>query len=607
MPVDRCLSRWILLALALCLSGPGSAWAGEGSVVSRATVTISRGGQPGSPQAVGLPLHWDRQVAGDADVQIDLQVHTSSDAWAIYAARIGPQFVLSVDGIEVHGTGASNRPLFEVFANPQKLTQHAVQIRFHAVDGRWDGLAEVHVGDVASMRSKRAWRDFTEVTLRGIFATVTATLGLLGILVWLRLREPSAFLYGLSEICWTVANVRAMLPSDLLPWPWENYVFQWLPSLASPAFMLLAVQLQTGDPLPHVQKLLRAILWATPVLALTVATGTFDLAYTAAFVVVLGLSLIVTLHGFRGVQWGADWRRGVIPVIALTLLAAGGRDLYVYGFAPFGYGEPSWLRYPWVLLGLVFCWYTVERLRIARQSLQDLLLSLNEQLAARTAELDAAFQRERLAEKERGAVEERQRLTRDLHDGLGNQLTGTLRLAQAGQTTKEEVVQHIQASIDQMKLTVDALQATDGDIASLLGSLRYRLSPRLQACGIDLHWDVAHLPEVADFGVRQAHQLQMALLEIFNNLMQHSGANQAMLNAELLQPTRREMIAITVSDNGVGFDSAADSRAGKGLYSIRHRIESLGGQLTLQSSPQGTRVNLLIPLKSGTEELGGQA
>jgi hypothetical protein len=67
-------------------------------------------------------------------------------------------------------------------------------------------------------------------------------------------------------------------------------------------------------------------------------------------------------------------------------------------------------------------------------------------------------------------------------------------------------------------------QDTEGDIASLLGALRYRLNPRLAAAGVQLACAVESLPEIAGWTLQKSRDLQLILFEAFSNLMTHAGA-----------------------------------------------------------------------------------
>jgi signal transduction histidine kinase len=84
--------------------------------------------------------------------------------------------------------------------------------------------------------------------------------------------------------------------------------------------------------------------------------------------------------------------------------------------------------------------------------------------------------------------------------------------------------------------------------------------------------------------------------EALNNVCRHAGVKQ--VNAELQYEDDR--VVIRISDKGTGFDPAEkfNPPRGWGLAGMRERVESLGGQLKLQSAPgKGTSIEVMIPLR----------
>jgi signal transduction histidine kinase len=238
-----------------------------------------------------------------------------------------------------------------------------------------------------------------------------------------------------------------------------------------------------------------------------------------------------------------------------------------------------------------------EHMRKDRRALARMNQTLMQELAAREAELKTVFERERAHDKARGAQEERTRLMRDMHDGLGSQLVGALQIAKNPASSRAVVAAQLQDALDHLKLTVDAMQESDGDIGSLLGALRYRLAPRLEAAGIALDWNVAHLPLIPGWSIQRARDLQMILFEAFSNLIAHAGASRAQLVASCDEADGTVVVRVTLSDNGHGFalhEPAATH--GHGLANMHMRAANMGAILQLHSSGAGSRIELILPL-----------
>jgi signal transduction histidine kinase len=86
------------------------------------------------------------------------------------------------------------------------------------------------------------------------------------------------------------------------------------------------------------------------------------------------------------------------------------------------------------------------------------------------------------------------------------------------------------------------------------------------------------------------HQLALAVKEALHNILQHSGATEAVLALETL----KHRLSIEVRDNGCGFHQT--SPRGNGLNNMEKRLQSIGGTCLIESRPgEGTSVRFDIP------------
>ena len=126
----------------------------------------------------------------------------------------------------------------------------------------------------------------------------------------------------------------------------------------------------------------------------------------------------------------------------------------------------------------------------------------------------------------------------------------------------------------------------------VLAELRQRVQHRLAHGGIQLVWDVdPALPPLS--GKQTAQHLRALLSEAIANAIKHAGARHITVQASQGQGG----VHIAVSDDGQGFDPQATEH-GRGLPGMRRRAEEMGASLHLHSQPgQGSRVELVFPLK----------
>lgn len=197
--------------------------------------------------------------------------------------------------------------------------------------------------------------------------------------------------------------------------------------------------------------------------------------------------------------------------------------------------------------------------------------------------------------KDREATEkERNRLLREMHDGLGAQLTSALYASRNNQTTTEELSNFLELALDDLRIMMDSMQAFDGDIATLLGQLRYRLERRIQQVGIELEWKVDDLPDFPNMSPQDALNLQRVVQECLVNTIKHAKASKVSLVATMLKPN---CLKILVRDNGCGFDDENNECLGRGLSNLYFRAKEMGARLTINTQPnRGSSVELLIPV-----------
>ncbi|MBY0467160.1 MAG: histidine kinase, partial [Burkholderiales bacterium] len=187
---------------------------------------------------------------------------------------------------------------------------------------------------------------------------------------------------------------------------------------------------------------------------------------------------------------------------------------------------------------------------------------------------------------------ERQRIMRDIHDGVGAQLVGLLSLLNREGASRETLQEHAHAALDELRMAVDALQPVHGDLATVLATLRYRLQPRLEAAGIAVHWQVDALPPVDGLTPRVVLQLQRILLEAFTNVIRHAHANQLTVTAYAEPPPsaaapRATRLVLQVCDNGLGFDAQTPRAGGQGLGGMQARAAAIGATLLVSSAVTG--------------------
>jgi signal transduction histidine kinase len=213
-------------------------------------------------------------------------------------------------------------------------------------------------------------------------------------------------------------------------------------------------------------------------------------------------------------------------------------------------------------------------------------------------QFDALREAERKVEREQTMTAERARLTRDLHDGLGLHLNAALRLAQGSTPPNAALEATLRDALDDLRIAVDSLGDDERNPAAVLGTLRYRLGPRLAAAGIELAWRVdGDVPELDWLDSTHALHLLRLAQEAINNAVQHSGGKRVLV-ALAREPLG---VRVQVEDDGANpFAAAAEDTTtarGRGLANMRSRAAALGGALQISTTAQGHAVTWWLPLQ----------
>jgi signal transduction histidine kinase len=213
-----------------------------------------------------------------------------------------------------------------------------------------------------------------------------------------------------------------------------------------------------------------------------------------------------------------------------------------------------------------------------------------------------AVLREQFAQVTAAQEEERQRIARELHDGLVPFLAS---LNICLHTFGKHLAREEHPLAGEIRELAEQAQANSRDIRRLIHDLRpvaldeLGLVPALrQHLARCEHEHDLVIDFVADEGQRLPAPLETALFRIVqeavNNVLRHAQAQH--MTVTLVR--RADHVELCVADDGQGFDTQLP-RSGRhvGLWSMRERVEQLGGQFEVRSAPgQGTAVTALVPL-----------
>ncbi len=192
-----------------------------------------------------------------------------------------------------------------------------------------------------------------------------------------------------------------------------------------------------------------------------------------------------------------------------------------------------------------------------------------------------------------GEERERSRLARDLHDGLGGMLAGVkMNLSRITEKAPSQIHAELNKTVRQLGDSVNELRHIARNMMpeSLLRSgLPGALKDLCEGYIIPERRIIFNTYNVDEtIPPQQQLIIYRMVQEILNNAVRHSGADKI-----LVQCTQAEgSFYITVEDNGKGFDVTHKGYEGIGLENIRNRVDFLRGSLYIDSSKEGTVINI---------------
>jgi signal transduction histidine kinase len=213
-----------------------------------------------------------------------------------------------------------------------------------------------------------------------------------------------------------------------------------------------------------------------------------------------------------------------------------------------------------------------------------------------------AIENARLYEQAQGmaALQERQRLARELHDSVSQALYGIALGARTARTLLDRdpvragepldyVLSLAEAGLTEMRALILELRPESLASEGLVGALTRQAAALRARHTLDVEEQLGDEPDIS-LATKEA--LYRVAQEALNNVVKHARASRVCL---ILSHEAGE-VTLVVRDDGTGFDPAGSYPGHLGLQSMQERLTQLGGRLTISSGPDtGTAVEAVLP------------
>jgi signal transduction histidine kinase len=200
-----------------------------------------------------------------------------------------------------------------------------------------------------------------------------------------------------------------------------------------------------------------------------------------------------------------------------------------------------------------------------------------------------------------GQEQERQRLSRELHDGLGQHILAIKmkleRAEKAGPELKQQIIDEAKNLLTEVSREVVSMSEnlmppvlTQFGLISAIENLCEEIRSGRE---IELRFSYNDIPEKCDNQIKI--YLYRIIQEALNNIVKHAQATRVEINFRFEDPE----ICLNIIDNGIGFDPGLNRKTGNGIYNMSDRADILGGTFTIKSAPgKGTNIEVKLTINN---------
>ncbi|MEZ5457591.1 MAG: ATP-binding protein [Lysobacteraceae bacterium] len=470
---------------------------------------------------------------------------------------------------------------------------------------RETGLGQVWLGDAAQMARYKSQRNLIEKRWPTTSIQIILVLAVV-LLAFFSVRPgDTAFAWFAASLGSWALHASLQQRSTPLPW-WPNFTYP-LTLIALVWFALFGLMfVRALCQRPQRAWLIAAWSFALLVSALLTAitlagSGTTPrsggLILVVPGVLLIGMGIVGTLWQSVNAQ-PSNRETSALLLLASLLLTIGLRDWMRDLGLIANAGEIAYLPFAVPAVFLVFGGMLLHRHAAALRAVEQANLNLERKVEEKTRDLETNYKRLAEFEGQRARAEERDRLVREMHDGVGGHLVHALALSERLDDAKP-LSDAIRDCLDDLRVVMDTANIENERLNDALATFRERIDRRLHALGIALHWDFTRMPELPCVGPQATLHILRMLQELITNVIKHAAAQRLLISIDLCDANGKDepaALQMHLEDDGCGF-SVQEKARGRGLGNVRKRVEEWGGSMQVSTQPgKGTRVQIAFPM-----------
>lgn len=562
-------------------------------------------------QLVDLPDDWHHNQRNANHYWYGQSIELSpseSQFWGVYLPSVTHNAAVYVNGTWI-GQGGSfappiarnhNQPLlFEFSSQLIKPGQNIFEVHVAASHPRQGLMDQFYVAPIDKLYAPYRWKKLVRVDFIKAFTLIMYVMAIILFCFWLaRPQDKTYGLFSLLLTIWASHNLNLFVIN--IPTSTHFWEAMTMSTLGWTVVTLIFFNHRyvghgnrTIEQLTLVFALLGMGIFFLPDIAsiLIIGYGVWDV-----FLIVFGSYAI--LHLIKTYWTKRDQDIFLMLLVGIPILVFGFHDiLTVNNFRD--KREGLVIQYSIIPAALLFNFFLIRRFVRSINHAEQLAATLEVRVQEREKELHEQFFKLTHLEQQRTLSNERERIMRDMHDGIGGQLVAIItELNEQQDTRSNKIRKRIQHSLTDLRMVIDSMDPLLNDLSTLLGMMRTRLEEQLSAADIKLVWDISDVPEMSDLSPSRSLHVMRIVQEAVTNAIKHSQANRMTISIST-NDSCLKTVTIKLEDNGMGIKDSEIASTSRGIKNMMFRAKQLASELKISSGSHGTSVMLIIPFNSG--------
>lgn len=533
-------------------------------------------------------------------------VAAENTVWAVYLPSVVHNAAVYVNGTWIGQGGPFTDPvsrhhnepmLFKFSSELLKQGINLVDIRVKAASVQQGRLGQFYVANVEFLEDAYRFKKFVRVGLVQWITVSMYAMALMILAFWLARPQDNIYgLFSLELFIWATHNLNLLvseIPVSTRLWEAMN-----MSTLGWTVIVLIFFNYRFLDSSNvRVERFLQFFaLLALSLFFLPDTDSVLSIGYRIwdVFILIFGCYAIFFLARKFWLVQSRDIY--LMLLVGLPILVFGLHDILLlnqYVDAEQG----LIMQFSVVPAVLLFSWFLIRRFVQSIDRAENLAANLESRVQQKKQELEIQYKTLEKLQKQQVLADERERIMRDMHDGIGGQLLSVITyLHDYSGEVFDKVRDKVQYSLTDLRCVIDSLDPLHNELPILLGMMRLRLQDQLDDAHIELDWAVTDLPELPDTTPDRSLHIMRIVQEAITNGIKHSNSTKMRL-ATGIDGNTPGHIFIEIIDYGKGMEiELTDNKSARGIGNMRHRAAQIGAELQIISTKQSTCIRLLLPL-----------